>query len=100
MAAAECRSCQAEIHWCEKWPVDLNDKGLPKTIPINADSVDDPKGNIEIWSEEIPSQGGTAKYRVYRARYLRQGQVPAEGHHRGISHFATCKQAPQWRGRK
>lgn len=99
MPSEECRSCRAEIHWCEKWPTEINDKGLPKTVPINANSVDDPHGNVEIWSEEIPSEGGTAAYRVYRSRYLKKGEVPAEGHHRGISHFATCKDRKAWGAR-
>lgn len=95
MPAEECRSCKAEIWWVEKTPVELNDKGLPKTIPINADSVDDPKGNIEIWSEVISADNG--HLRAYRGRYLKKGEVPAEGHHRGISHFSTCPQAGKWR---
>lgn len=97
MPAQECRSCGHGIYWCEKSPPELNDRGQVKTIPINADSVNDPKGNIEIWSEQIPAQGGTATLRAFYARYLKKGADPAPGHSRGISHFATCPQSGKWR---
>jgi hypothetical protein len=94
---AECGSCHTPIDWAEKTPVELNDKGLPKTIPINHDSVDDPAGRIEVWRESITGEGGQP-YLVLRARYLKKGESPAQGHHSGVSHFATCVQAAQWRG--
>lgn len=98
MASTECRSCHAEIDYAEKSPAELNDKGLPKMVPVNHDSVDDPKGNLEVWSAPvIDAKGNVGPATVLYFRYLRQGQQPAEGHHRGISHFATCPDRKQWR---
>lgn len=98
MATEECRSCRAPIYWCEKFPVELNDKRMPKTMPINADSIGDPTGKVEVWSEPvIPTTEGRPAY-VLHFRYLNQTHpVPDEGHKRAISHFATCKQADSWR---
>lgn len=97
--AEECRSCGAPIHWCEKSPVELNNKGQAKTAPVNYDSIDDPAGNLEVWSEPvIPVRNGDPAYAL-KFRYLKQNEQPAEGHHRAISHFATCEQASQWRNR-
>lgn len=96
--ATECASCHAEIDWAEKFPMELNDKGLPKTIPVNHDSVDDPAGKIEVWSEPVIPVNGGAPARVLYARYLNKSHPhPQPGHHRGVSHFATCPQAGQWR---
>jgi hypothetical protein len=100
MASEECKSCRAPIWWCVKDPEEINPKThLPKTNPINAESIGDPKGNIEVWSEPvIPVKNGEPAY-VLKFRYLKKGQEPAEGHRRAISHFATCEHADQWRGR-
>ena len=89
MAGEECRSCRAPVTWAEKFPAELNDRGLPKTVPVDAGSHDDPNGTLAVWRD-----GG-----VLRARYLKKGEEPAQGQHRGISHFATCPSAAQWRSR-
>lgn len=95
--AEECRSCHAEIDWAVKYPEEFKPNGDPKTIPVNHDSVDDPKGNLEVWREPgLPTLDGQEQPRLL-ARYLRKGQEPAEGHHRGVSHFATCPEADRWR---
>lgn len=97
MATEECSSCHAPVYWCVKDPVELNDRGLPKTNPVNADSIGDPKGNLEVWSEPvIPTTTSEPAY-VLKFRYLRRGEVPADGHKRAVSHFATCPEANQWR---
>lgn len=99
--AEECRSCQAQIWWAEKSPPETNPKtGRLKTMPINADSIDDPKGNIEVWTEDvIPSAAGKPAWAMY-FRYLNQAHPePDTGHHRAVSHFATCPQSGQWRSR-
>lgn len=93
----ECRSCHAPIDWASKWPEEFNEHGKQKTMPINHDSVDDPKGNIEVWREPIIPTTTDAPAMVLRFRYLRKGERPTPGHHRGISHYATCPQAGQWR---
>lgn len=97
MATEECRSCHAPVYWCEKFPVEVNDKGMPKSVPIDAGSVGDPKGNIEVWTEPvIATTAGEPAY-VKRFRYLRKGTAPADGHHRAVSHYATCPDAAKWR---
>jgi len=101
MPSTECASCHQEIDWAEKFPVELNDRGLPKTIPVNHNSADDPAGTIEVWRESVTvAEGPPDGYVVLYARYLKKGESPAPGHHRGVSHFATCPQAGQWRSRK
>lgn len=100
-ATAECNSCHAPIWWATKHPLEINPKtGKPKTMPINANSLDDPKGNVEIWTEDvIPAHSGQRAWAMY-FRYLNKGHPrPDEGHHRGVSHYATCPQAEQWRTR-
>jgi len=88
---ANCGSCQAEIDWAVKHPDEINPKnGKLKTTPVNRDSADDPKGNLAVWYD---GEG------VLRFRYLRKGETPEPGQHRGISHYATCPQADQWRNR-
>lgn len=93
----ECRSCGAPIDWASKFPEEFNDQGKQKMMPIDHDSVDDPKGNIEVWREPIIPTKTDAPATVLRFRYLRKGEVPQRGRHRGISHYATCPQADKWR---
>jgi len=96
-ATEECRSCHAPVWWAQKFPVELNDSGLPKTMPVNPDSLDDPKGNVEVWTEKvIPVVDGGHAW-VMHFRYLRKGQEPEPGHRRAASHFSTCPEAGQWR---
>ena len=77
-----CRSCHAEIDWAGL------EGGGP--IPIDRASAGDPKGNLAIRRIE---------HGTLRARYLRKGEQPQAGEVRGISHFATCPDAPAWRKR-
>jgi len=99
MPSEECRSCQVEIWWAQKSPLELNDNGLPKTIPVNTDSLDTPNGSIEVWTEKvIPSVDGGHAW-VMHFRYLKKGEEPQPGHRRAVSHFATCAQADSWRRR-
>jgi hypothetical protein len=94
----ECRSCHAPIWWCELDPPAVNERGEPKMAPVDHATIGDPTGKLEVWSVEIiPVKGGEPARALY-FRYLRKGEVPAEGHKRAISHFATCPQAGQWRG--
>lgn len=96
--AEACRSCGAAIDWCVKFPEEMNAQGMPKTMPVNHDSWDDPKGNIVAWRGEPLLLGdGTPGPAVTYFRYLKKGEEPKDGEHRGISHFATCRDAGQWR---
>lgn len=95
--AEECRSCHAPIDWASKWPEEFNEQGKQKMMPIDHDSVDDPKGNLEVWREPIiPSKAGEPAT-VLRFRYIQRGREIERGHHKGISHYATCPQAKNWR---
>lgn len=85
--ADECRSCHHPVDWAYSVNADASKE---KGNPINHDSVDDPKGNLAVWRD---SSG------LLRYRYLRKGEVPGKGEHRGISHFATCTEAKNWRSR-
>jgi hypothetical protein len=101
MASTECSTCHQEIWWVEKFPLEINpDTGQPRRIAVNADSITaegDPKGKIEVWSERIATDGGQPLWALY-GRYLnKQHPVPGPGHKMGVSHFATCEQAGQWR---
>jgi hypothetical protein len=86
---AECGSCHYEIDWAysDKPPVPGK---RPGRVPVNHDSAGDPKGNLEVWRD---GQG------VLRYRYLRKGEEPAKGRHRGVTHYATCPDADMWRQR-
>jgi hypothetical protein len=89
---AECSSpkCTEVIDWAysDKEP---EPGELPKRNPVNRASADDPKGNLEVWRDDVG---------VLRFRYLRKGEVPASGHHRAISHYATCCDAGSFRRRR
>jgi hypothetical protein len=97
--ATECGSCRQEVWFCEKVPFETNDRGLPKTAPVNANSIGDPKGTIEVWSERLPTDGGAQLWALY-FRYLKKGEEVTPGRKRAVSHFATCPQAGQWRSRQ
>lgn len=91
-----CRSCHAPIDWAYKELTEgVTADGYigerPKSNPIDHGSVDDPAGNLAVWRD---GQG------VLRYRYLRKGDELRPGEHRGISHFATCKDREQWRKRE
>jgi hypothetical protein len=100
MATTECGSCHQEVYWCLKDPPEVNDKGKPKTNPVNPESVGQPGGNLEVWSEPvIPTRSGEPAY-VLKFRYRRKTDGPlAEGHKLAVSHFATCPDADKWRRR-
>ena len=107
--STECNSCHTPIWWAIKFPEELNDKGLPKTIPVNHDSLmikpyGDPEGSIEVWPSGpvIPVSDGDPVTVLY-GRYLRKNEVsvvPEAGRRRGVSHFATCPDSAQWRGKR
>lgn len=100
MPATECDSCHTEIGWAEKTPVELTEYGRPKMIPVDAASIGDPAGRIEIWQVPvIPLASGNGHAPAWLGRYLRKGEVPAPGHTTAVTHFATCPQANQWRRR-
>ena len=99
--AEECNSCHAPIDWAVKFPEEMNDRDMPRTIPIDHGSVDDPKGNIAVWrGQPLATNDGIPGPALLYARYLKKGEEPKPGEHRGISHFATCAQADQWRSRR
>ena len=79
---AECRSCRITIDWAQ----------LPdgKPVPVDRASAGDPKGNLAVHR----TTAGTLK-----ARVLKAGEQLQPGEVRGISHFASCPQARQWRER-
>jgi len=79
---ASCKSCFIKIDWAT---VD------GKTVPLDHASAGSPEGNIAV--RRMP--GGTLK-----GRYLKRGEQPEPGEVRGISHYATCPQAAEWRERK
>jgi hypothetical protein len=93
----ECRSCHAPIDWATKWPEEFKPDGQPKRVPVDHDSVDDPKGNLEVWSDTVWQSVDDVNVTVVRFRYLLKGETPRDGHHRGVSHFATCPQSARWR---
>lgn len=97
-STAECSSCHAPVYWCVKDPLDLNERGLPKVIPVDVASVGAADGKVEVWSEPIvPVPPDSAAY-VLKFRYLnRSHPAPDEGHKRATSHFATCPDRKEWR---
>lgn len=99
MSTTECNSCHAPVYWCVKDPAELNDKGLPKTCPVDVESVGKDSGKLEVWSEPvIPTSTSEPAY-ILKFRYLKRDQQPAEGHKYAESHFSSCPQAGQWRRR-
>lgn len=82
--SAECTTCHAEVDWA------LSIDGT-KRNPIDHGSADAPKGNLEVWYDG---------QHVLRYRYLRRGEEPGYGRHRGMSHFSTCPDADQHRRRR
>lgn len=97
----ECQSCHAAIDWCVKFPEEFNDAGLPKTIPVNRDSWNDPAGNIAAWrGKALPLKDGSPGPSIIYARYITKAAPLKDGEHRGISHFATCPDAGKWRNRR
>lgn len=77
---SRCRSCDAEIVWA------LTERG--KRMPLDAEPVAD--GNLYL--EPVARPGDDP----YRVRAAREGD-PAQ--HRRVSHFATCPNADDHRGR-
>jgi hypothetical protein len=88
--AEQCDSCHAWIDWAVSAAPPVEGE-RPKRNPIDHGSAGEPAGNLEVWRDE---------HGVLVYRYLKKGEEPADGHKRGISHFATCPQAGQWRGRR
>ena len=80
MGSDTCRSCSASIRWA------LTTKG--RRIPLDPDPV--PDGNLVLVDGVAYSLPALATLRP-------ELEVPAE---RFVSHFATCPQAGDHRGRK
>ncbi len=59
-------------------------------MPVERRSAGQPGGNLAIRRDP----GGVLRYRVLRA-----GEEPGPGEKRGVSHFATCRDAAAWRKR-
>jgi hypothetical protein len=80
---ANCRSCRIEIDWAQ----------LPdgKPVPVDRSNAGDPGGNLAVRR----TAAGTLQ-----ARVLKAGEQLQAGEVRGISHFASCPQAQQWRQRE
>lgn len=80
--AARCRSCQAQVDWA-KTPDG-------KSMPLDRASAGHPDGNLAV--QRLPD--GTLAVRP-----LVLGEEPQPGETRGISHFASCRDAAGWRKR-
>lgn len=74
----QCRSCGADVIWA----VTTNDKRMP----VDAEPTYDGRANLVLVETLFP--GGQP---------LARSVPPGEGTH--TSHFATCKQADEWRKR-
>ena len=77
-ANALCRSCGASVLWC------LTPAG--KLMPVNSDPVEGGNLNVRL---------GTTK--DAHGRFIPVVEVKTGGGF--VSHFATCKDAPDWRKR-
>lgn len=90
----KCRSCSAEILWCqvldERGAVTRRPDGTPKAIPVDFAPVEN--GNVQVFDRD----GAIV------ARVLSRPEVAAlpAGTRLRVSHFATCKQADEWRKAK
>jgi hypothetical protein len=85
MAAEACGSprCGALIDWA------LPDGRQSPAHPVDHASAGQPAGNLEVWRD---GGRGQLRYRVMKA-----SEEPAQGRHRGMSHFATCIDAAFYR---
>ena len=83
---ATCRTCGAAIWWAY----------TPNGKPIPIDATPDPDGNI-IEVAGTASDGGFRQVVVYgpddARRRIEEGSIMY------VSHFATCRQADDWRKR-
>jgi hypothetical protein len=97
----ECRSpgCRRGIDWAILWP-EVIKNGRVTTHPVDHDSVDDPKGKLEVWSEPVIPVTGGDPVMVLRFRYLKKGEEVQPGRHRGRSHYATCTDSDYWRSQR
>jgi len=76
---ASCRSCDAPVDWA------LTEAG--RRMPV--DAGERPDGNLAV----------SGHGRMMRARALKDGEQPAEGERRTVSHYATCPDSDKWRDR-
>ena len=81
----ECRSCGHPVSWAQH-----ADDPSKSNMPFDTDKVDDPRGKYAVWR----GPHGELLY-----RYLPKDTEPGPGQHRGYSHWASCKDADQWRSR-
>lgn len=89
---AECGSyprCQEVIDWATSAAEPVPGE-RPKRMPVNRASKGDPAGNVAVWRDDLG---------ILRFRVLRKGEDPAPGHHRAVSHYATCVDAAAYRRR-
>jgi hypothetical protein len=97
----ECRSCSAQILWAQIVDEDgelvRKDDGRPKAIPV--DFVPTEKGNVQLFD-----RGGSVVARVLgpeEAREVHDTTWALTGKHvLRLPHFATCRDAANWRTKK
>jgi hypothetical protein len=77
---SNCRSCRAPVTWV------LTVNG--RKMPLDPKPTDD--GNVAVRRDERGDM---------RGHVLREGEEPKAGERRFTSHFATCPNAGQHRGR-
>jgi hypothetical protein len=80
MTQEKCRSCGADIVWCQT--------GKGKAMPVDAEPCAD--GNVAITASQVPGQ-------LPFANVLTPPTLGLEALHK--SHFATCPDADRWRVR-
>jgi hypothetical protein len=96
-----CRSCGASIYWAqlvdERGEVVKKPDGAPKAIPVDATPTE--KGNVQLYAR---GTGIVARVLgVEQAKQIRDAAWALGGKHTlRVSHFATCKQAEEWRTSK
>jgi hypothetical protein len=78
-AACTYEGCPGEFHWA------VTPEG--KRMPVDAGSAGDPNGNLAVWES-----GGQLRCRVLPA-----GGEPGPHEFRGVTHWATCVKAEQFR---
>jgi hypothetical protein len=77
--AKPCSSCRKLVDWA------VTPAGKP--MPVDADSMDQPSGNLAV-----KCVGGRLRCRVLKA-----GESPDPDEHRGMAHWATCEHADSHR---
>lgn len=79
--AAVCRSCGARIRWASFLSAD----GRLRPVPLDIEPV--AGGNIDVGIDEA-------------GRFIAHSRTPELSVMRWQTHFVTCPQARQWRGRR